>query len=248
MTAPRRPTRQPRVLIPRGATQLARWRQKWHDHPRGALALRAALAAAIAWAVAGVLPGPAADFPYYAPFGAVVATTFTLAGSVKESVQAVAAIAVGGFIGWLVDLIPISSGPLAVAAVVVPAVAAAGWRRLGDMGGWVPTAALFTLIVGHGEASYVGAYAGLTLVGALIGIAINAAFPPLPLAPAQRAIGIVRTGLSSELSDLADLAETDDDDATEAGDDGPDRAAWDRTHRALLTDRAHLQASLTEVR
>lgn len=215
------------------------WVQRqWRDHPRIALALRAALAAAIAWAVAGVLPGPAADFPYYAPFGAVIATTFTLAGSVKESLQAVGAIAVGGLIAWMVDFLPITSGPLAVAAVVVPSVVVAGWQLLGPMGGWVPTAALFTLILGHGEADYVGAYAGLTMVGAVIGIAVNAAFPPLPLAPAQHALGAVQNTLGRALETLAEIVESDD----------PDISTWDDIQQRLLTDRAQLEASLTEVR
>ena len=212
--------------------------RQWRDHPRIALALRAALAAAIAWAVAGVLPGPAADFPYYAPFGAVIATTFTLAGSVKESLQAVGAIALGGFIAWGVDLLPITNGPLAVAVVVIPSVVAAGWRVLGPMGGWVPTAALFTLILGHGEADYVGAYAGLTLVGAVIGIAVNAVFPPLPLAPAQHALGSVRHSLGRALDALAEIVEDDD----------PDLSAWENVQQTLLTDRAQLEASLTQVR
>lgn len=216
------------------------WAQRqWRDQPRLALALRAALAAAIAWVIAGVLPGPAADFPYYAPFGAVIATSFTLAGSIKESLQAVGAIALGGVIAWLVDLLPITNGPLAVAAVVIPSVIVAGWRLLGQMGGWVPTAALFTLILGHGEASYIGAYAGLTLLGAGIGIAVNAAFPPLPLAPAQHAMGTVERTLGQTLETLAQVLE---------GADEPDQHSWDTRHRSLLTQRAQLEASMTEVR
>lgn len=211
------------------------WLERWHAHPRLSLALRAGLAASAAWALALVLPGPAAEFPYYAPFGAVVATTFTLAGSVRESVQAVGSIALGGLIGSLVGLLPADSSPFAVALAVAAGVAVGGWRPLGTMGGWVPTAAIFTLVIGQGEAWYVGAYAGLTLLGAAVGIAVNALLPPLPLAPAQRAIGLVSNALGKDLADLV-----------ESG-DRPSRAEWDRRSSALPEHRTRMHSAVTEM-
>lgn len=228
---------QVRIPLPRDVTRAWWWRERWRRHPRSALAIRAAVAAALAWALAGVLPGPAAEFPYYAPFGAVIATTFTLAGSVRESVQSVAAIAVGGAVGWVVDLLPVS-GPPAVALVVVPAVLLAGWRRLGAMGGWVPTAALFTLIIGNGEATYVGAYAGLTLLGALVGIAVNAVFPPLPLAPAQLVVTAFRRTVADDVARLADLLESDEP---------PNVLQWEQEHAASPHERARMHAFVAEV-
>ncbi len=232
-----RPQWRMRVGLPPDVTRLWWWRELWRRHPRWAVAIRAAVAASIAWAVAGLLPGPAADFPYYAPFGAVIATTFSLAGSVRESVQSVAAIAVGGGVGWLVDLVPVR-GPLAVALVVVPAVVLAGWGRLGGMGSWVPTAALFTLIVGHGEVTYVSAYAGLTLLGATIGIAVIAVLPPLPLAPAQSAVTRFRRTLATDLHELADLIE---------GDELPSLVDWEREHAASPRERAQMHTAVAEV-
>ncbi|WP_454085687.1 hypothetical protein [Georgenia sp. Marseille-Q6866] len=226
-----------RVQLPRDVTRVWWWREQWRRNPRWAVAIRAAVAASLAWAVAGVLPGPAADFPYYAPFGAVIATTFTLAGSVRESLQSVAAIAVGGAVGWVVEFLPVR-GPLAVAIVIVPAVVLAGWGRLGAMGSWVPTAALFTLIVGHGEATYVGAYAGLTLLGALIGIAVNAVLPPLPLAPAQATVARFRHTLAADLGELADLIRS-----TEL----PSLADWEREHASSPRERAQMHTAVAEV-
>ena len=182
----------------------------WLRHPRVALAVRGALAASLAWFVAQFLPDPAADYPYYAPLGAVIATTTTLAGSVRESLQTVAAIAVGGAIGFLGEHLGSSSSPLTVALVVALGVLAVGLRPLGPMASWAPTAALFTLVIGGGEAFYIGVYAGLVLLGAAIGIAVNAAFPPLPLAPAQAAVGDVRRELAAQLADVAEALEQDD--------------------------------------
>lgn len=182
----------------------------WLRHPRAALAVRGALAASLAWFVVQFLPDPAGDYPYYAPLGAVIATTTTLAGSVRESVQTVAAIAVGGAIGFLGGHLGSSSSPLTVALVVAVGVLAVGLRPLGAMASWAPTAALFTLIIGRGEAFYIGAYAGLVLLGAAVGIAANAVFPPLPLAPAQAAVAEVRRELAAQLADVADALEQDD--------------------------------------
>ncbi|PFG40921.1 uncharacterized membrane protein YgaE (UPF0421/DUF939 family) [Georgenia soli] len=182
----------------------------WLRHPRAALAVRGALAASLAWFVAQFLPDPAADYPYYAPLGAVIATTTTLAGSVRESLQTVAAIGVGGAIGFLGEHLGSSSSPLTVALVVALGVLAVGLRPLGAMASWAPTAALFTLVIGGGEAFYIGVYAGLVLLGAAIGVTVNAVFPPLPLAPAQAAVADVRRELAAQLADVADALEQDD--------------------------------------
>lgn len=166
------------------------------------MALRGAISASIAWWVAHLLPAPASDYPYYAPLGAVIATTTSLAGSVRESLQAVAAVALGGSVALAANVVGTPTSPIAVAVVVAVGVLLAGWWRLGSMGSWVPSAALFTAVIGRGEAFYVGAYAGLVLLGALIGVVVNTIAPPLPLAPAQRAVATVRRRLVERLASL----------------------------------------------
>ncbi|WP_154793974.1 FUSC family protein [Occultella kanbiaonis] len=211
-------------------TRLTRWtHQTWLRQPRIALTLRAASAAGIAWTIVSLLPEAAAQYPYYAPFGAVIATTATVSSSVRESVQAVTAIALGGLTAGIVDLAIGTTSPLTVVLVAAIGVALAGLRWLGTMGGWVPTAAIFTLIIGHGDAAFAGSYAGLTLLGAGVGIAVNAAFPPLPMGPAARSIEATRERLAAQLGDLAQVLETTD---------FPAVADWEERHRDL--DRARL--------
>ncbi|PYG02236.1 Uncharacterized membrane protein YgaE, UPF0421/DUF939 family [Georgenia satyanarayanai] len=227
-----------RVALPRDVTRPSWWREQWRRNPRIALAIRAALAAAIAWALAGVIPGELADeYPYYAPFGAVIATTFTLAGSVRDSLQSVGAIAMGGLVGMGVDLLPVT-GVISIALAVVASVVLAGWRRFGSMGGWVPTAALFSLIIGNPDGAYVSAYAGLTLLGALVGITANAVFPPLPLAPAQSAVRRFRRTLAGDLGELADLIEREE---------LPTLAEWQRDHASSPRERAQMHTAVTEI-
>ncbi|WP_129339422.1 hypothetical protein [Cellulomonas endophytica] len=195
------------------------------EHPRPALALRAAAAAAAAWWLARVLPGTAAaDYPYYAPMGAVIASSTTLAGSARESSQAVVAIALGGGIGLLADLAGDPGSVLVVALAVAGGVLAAGWRWLGANGSWVPVAALFTLVVGAGEGAYVGAYAGLTLLGALVGTAVVLLLPPLPVAPARAALATARRAVGRGLAATAELLEEPTP---------PDAGTW-RRHRVRL--------------
>lgn len=180
-----------------------RARRVWARHPRIGMAAKAALAASLAWALVRVVPGPAADYPYYAPLGALIATSTTLTGSVREAAQAVTAIALGATVALVADAL---SGPnlLTIALVVAAGVLVGGWSRLGSSRSWVPTSALFVLIIGNSNPTgYVLGYVGLTLLGALVGLLVTTAFPPLPLAPAQAQMQLLRTTLADQLDDLA---------------------------------------------
>ncbi|WP_347058419.1 hypothetical protein ABC795_16990 [Blastococcus sp. HT6-30] len=172
-------------------------------HPRIGLAVRASLAATAAWWLALLVPGPLADYPYYAPLGAVIATTSsTLAGSVRDSAQTVAAIGLGAAVALTGDAL-IDHRLLTLAVVVGLGVVLTGWPLLGSSSAWVPTSALFVLIIGHENPSaYVMGYAGLTFMGALVGVAVAAAFPPLPLAPAEHSLGTLRDTLAGQLDDV----------------------------------------------
>ncbi|GHE13433.1 FUSC family protein [Klenkia taihuensis] len=196
----------------------------WARHPRWGMALKAAVAASLAWAVAQLVPGSAGDYPYYAPLGAVVATSTTLAGSAREGLQTVAAIAAGAAVALGVDALSYPN-VLTIALVVAAGMAVGGWRVLGAAGSWAPTAALFVLVIGNADPlGYVAGYAGLTLLGALIGLLVTAAFPPLPLAPAQAELERLRRTLAGQLDDLVDGLRQDAP---------PDEAGWRARMRAI---------------
>jgi uncharacterized membrane protein YgaE (UPF0421/DUF939 family) len=181
-----------------------RARRIWARHPRLGMAVKAALAASLAWALVQLVPGPAAEYPYYAPLGALIATSTTLTGSVREAAQAVTAISLGAAVALAADAI---AGPnlATIALVVAVGVLLGGWPRLGSARSWVPTSGLFVLIIGStNPTGYVLGFAGLTLLGALVGLAVTAAFPPLPLAPAQAELQVLRETLADQLDDLAD--------------------------------------------
>lgn len=175
----------------------------WLRHPRWSLATRGAIAAGIAWYVGLIAPAPLSEYPYYAPLGAVIATTSTLVRSVRDSAQVTLAVLVGAGIARAADAF-LAPGAPAVAVVVGAALLISGWRYFGEMGNWVATSAIFVLILGNADAlEYVGSFAGLVAAGAAIGIGVNLALPPLPLTPTEDALDRLSNVLADQAEDLA---------------------------------------------
>lgn len=213
--------------------------RRWVRHPRWSLAVKGAVAAAVAWFVGVLAPEPFSDYPYYAPLGAVVATTSTLARSVRESTQAILAILVGAAIARGVDLV-LSPSALSVALVVGLALLCSGWRRFGEMGTWAVTSALFVLIIGNAaKVEFVGAYAGLVVVGAAIGVGINLLVPPLPLTPTEEALDGLRDTLVDQVEALADGLE---------GERPPSAEEWEGRRRELEPTLARARDAVARTR
>lgn len=193
-----------RVRTSRTGVLTGRALRLWALNPRWSMAVKASVAAALAWYVGVLAPAPFSDYPYYAPLGAVIATSTTVARSVRETAQTTGAILLGVVIARLADAF-LDPGALSIAVVVCLATLGAGWSRLGEMGAYVTTTALFVLVIGSGDpGDFVGAYAGLVVAGALVGIGVNFAFPPLPLSPSDVALDGLRDTLADQLESLAD--------------------------------------------
>ena len=207
----------------------------WTLHPRWSMALKASVAAGIAWYVGLLAPAPFAEYPYYAPLGAVIATSSTVARSVRETAQTVAAILLGVLVARLADAFLPPAAP-SIALVVGVATVAAGWRLFGEMGVYVITTALFVLVIGSANPeAFVGAYAGLVTAGALVGLAVNLAFPPLPLTPSDAALDGLRDTLADQLDALADGLR---------GDRPPTPGEWDERRYAIGPVREKARAAV----
>jgi len=180
-----------------------RWRTSVRTRPRLGLALKAAIAAALAWLCVLPLGGAGDAYRYYAPFGAVVAVTSTFVSSVRGATQAVAAIVAAVLTTAAAELFPLPT-VVSIAAVVAVGTLVGGYRRLGEMGSWVPISALFVLIIGGNDpVRYVAGYLGLTTIGAVVGVLVNGVFPPLPLTATSLALRRLRVALADQLDDLA---------------------------------------------
>ncbi|WP_369068413.1 FUSC family protein [Kineococcus terrestris] len=206
--------------------------------PRLGLAVRAAAAATLAWQIALWLPfAPAEEYPYYAPLGAVVGSYTTVRASWRNSLAAVAGIVAGallalGVSSWLGQGLP------QVALVVGVGTLVAGWRGFGEQRSWVVTAALFVLVIGAPDpVDYVLAYSGLALLGGLVAVGVNAAFPEVPLATSDRALRELSTAVADQLDDLAEGLRRDDP---------PTGEEWAQRLRAIEPVRESVRVSSRE--
>lgn len=173
------------------------------------LAAKAALAAGLAFALAPLMPGSAADYPYYAPLGALVAMYHNVAGSVRQGLQALVGLALG--IGLAFALVSIGDpSPLSVAVFMGIGVLLGGLPRIGTGSDWIPTAALLVLLVGGSNRDdFSLGYLIQMGVGVAVGIAVNfLILPPLHFNAAAMSLGELRLALGRQLTDMgAALAE-----------------------------------------
>jgi len=72
-----------------------RWTRTLLAQPRLLMAAKGALAAALAYWIAPHVPGVAAEYPYYAPLGAVLALWPTVKTSLKQGLQTILGLVIG---------------------------------------------------------------------------------------------------------------------------------------------------------
>ena len=105
--------------------------------------VRAALAAALAWQVAVVLPPAIAQYAYYAPLGAVIAVHPTVADSAAAAWRTVVAILLGFALAITIhELTTPIPGALTIALIVALAVGIEQWPMLQEHASWVSFAAV----------------------------------------------------------------------------------------------------------
>ena len=165
--------------------------------------MKAALAAGLAFFIAPFMPGSAAEYPYYAPLGALVAMYENVSGSMRQGVQTLVGLAFG--IGLAFMLFSLGEPtPLTVAVVMGLGVILAGLPRIGSGSDWIPTAALLVLLVGgHNPDKFSFGYLVQMAVGVTVGIIVNLlVFPPLHFKAAALSIAELRLALARQLSEM----------------------------------------------
>jgi uncharacterized membrane protein YccC len=177
--------------------------KSWLAHPRLLLAIKTSIAVGFAWLLAGLIPGAAEEYPYYAPLGAVISMSPTLMSSLKRGIQTLASLAIGILLATGVVLLS-APNVLTISVVVGVGMLIAGSRRLGTGAEYVPTAALFVLIIGGQNADeYSIGYLVQMSVGIAVGLIVNVAIlPPLNFSGAALRLGEFRSQLSSHLHDI----------------------------------------------
>ncbi|AJZ83655.1 FUSC family protein [Streptomyces sp. AgN23] len=192
------------------------WRGPGRERDLVVQSLKAAGAATLAWAVSGWwLQDPVA---LMAPWVAVVLVQATVYRSLFKGLQQLVAIAVGTLLAAGAEAL--TGNTLASVALVLPVVMLlSNWPRLGDQGIYGPTTALFTLTSGPVSGLTVSHRLLQALLGAAIGIAVNAlVFPPVHLRNVRENLSRLARGTEETLTGIAEgLAQEDWSEDTAAG-------------------------------
>ncbi|WP_233491686.1 aromatic acid exporter family protein [Blastococcus sp. TBT05-19] len=181
--------------------------REWLAEPWIQRGVRASLAAGLAWQAAVLLPAPMSQYAYYAALGAVIAVHPTVADSASAAWRTVLAILLGFAVAVVVHEATLAvPAPITIALVVGVAVVFEQWPVLREHASWVSFAAVLMFTVGAADpTTYAVNYAGLTLLGAAIGVLVTTVlFPPLQLTVAVRRIDAARSLLAQHLRGMAD--------------------------------------------
>ncbi|MCS0604858.1 hypothetical protein NX794_27120 [Streptomyces sp. LP11] len=184
-------------------------------------AAKGALAAWVAWAVAGWwLHAPVA---FVAPWVALVLVESTVYRSIAHGLQQLGAIAAGTVLATAVGLLLHSA--VGAMVLVLPLVMLLGqWSRLGSQGVYAATGALFVLTGGPVTVATSAARLGEALFGAVVGITINALVrPPVYLRDSR---AVLRDATEEAYDILRDVA------------DGLAGGRWDPEEAGSWHDRA----------
>jgi hypothetical protein len=195
-----------------GARTASRWARLLLAQPRLLMAVKGALAAGLAYWIAPHVPGVAAEYPYYAPLGAVLALWPTVKTSLKQGLQTLLGLAIGVMLATAVFAVQEGQpGVFAVALVVGLGTLIAGIRSLGAGRDWVLTAGLFVLLLGGANAGdYSTGYVVQIAVGVGVGVVVNLVLvPPLYTGRAEHRLRLVQASLADRADDVATVFEAD---------------------------------------
>ncbi|MFC8867441.1 aromatic acid exporter family protein [Streptomyces sp. NPDC057148] len=201
-----------------GRAVRAAWQGPGRERDLVVQSLKAAGAALIAWAVAGVWLGD--PMALMAPWVALVLVQATVYSSVRQAGQQFAAICAGALVASGAQaLTDDTTGALALSLPVLMLIS--NWSRFGGQGIYTATTAVFVLASGTAvSASAVGHRVGQAALGAVIGVAVNAfVLPPIHLRD-------VRENLAGLAREAGDVLHTVRDDLRKSEWDEQTAAAW----------------------
>jgi len=138
------------------------------------MVVKATIATVIAWFVAYRIMGSAT--PFYAPLAALLVVDRTIVRSLGASVRRIFAVGLGMALAWLVGT-TLGLHWWSMGIVIFGALLIGRWPRLADHGIQVPSMALLSLLTAGGTSEDFTVVTMLeTLVGGVIGIAVNVLF------------------------------------------------------------------------
>lgn len=154
------------------------------------------------------VPGAPAEYPYYAPLGALLAMYPTVAGTVKLGLQTIAGLSIGIVLAYLAVWVG-DPNWLSIAFVVGMGVLLAGTlKRTAGGGSGIASAGLFVLIIGNTDLGFSLGYFIQTIIGVSVGLAVSAiVVPPLHIDDALGRMGQLRRAAARQLQELGEALE-----------------------------------------
>ena len=175
---------------------------------------KSAAAAVLAWQVARLVLD--SSQPFLAPLAALITVHATVYQSIRGAAQQVLAVFAGVLLAFFAAR-SLGVEWYSLGLVLVVALLVARWRRLGDSGLQVATTAMLAMTIAGGvRETALEARVVETLVGAVIGAAMNLlVLPPVHLRNGREAVASTATGVARLLRSVADglRSEWGDDEA-----------------------------------
>ncbi|MFE0180955.1 FUSC family protein [Streptomyces olivaceus] len=226
-----------------GRSVRAAWRGPGRERDLVVQSLKAAGAALLAWAVAGVWLGD--PMALMAPWVALVLVQATVYSSVRQAGEQFAAICAGAVIASAAQAITDDhTGALALCLPVLMLMA--NWSRFGRQGIYAATTAVFVLASGTAvSAAAVGHRVGQAALGAAIGVAVNAfVLPPIHLRDVRENLAALARESGDLLHTVATGLREGEWDAQSAAGWSSDAARLGRRLDALYSARSWSRESL----
>ncbi|MGY0488134.1 hypothetical protein [Streptomyces sp. WG-D5] len=196
-------------------------------------ALKAAAAAIVAWALAGVWWN--APMALLAPWTAVVLVHSTVYRSVRSAAQQFLVVASGTLVA--AGAMVLTRNVMAAMAIALPVTVLIGsYARFGDQGWYAPSAALFVITYGSYAPVEIGHRLMETVLGAVVGVVVNAlVLPPVHTHDVLRLRARVPADCARLLREIAD--------GIEDGYSAADAEAWHGRALQLGATVAELRAA-----
>lgn len=199
-----------RLRMPAGARRAGR---EAFAPSRLLLAAKTALAAAIAWYAAPLIPFASDEYSYYAPLGVLVSMYRTIADSARAAWQAVLGLSIGIALGLAAVVLVGAGGPriVGIALVVGVGIAVGGVRALGSGRDWIAIAGVIVLLLGARDADGFSVSYLVTMgFGVAVGVVVNAlVVPPLYVGRAAARLSALRDDVAARLARMAEVLAED---------------------------------------
>ncbi|MRG59438.1 FUSC family protein [Agromyces sp. CFH 90414] len=168
---------------------------------------KAAVATIAAWLVAGwLIPGP---LPVFAAIAALLVVQPSVNQSFGKAIERSIGVVLGVLVATGIALVLGSASWVVLVAIVVAMVIAWALKMTPGTSNQVAISAMLVLALGGTSPQYALDRVLETLIGAVIGIVVNALIvPPVALAPARRELGLLGGELAASLQRLATVLET----------------------------------------